>query len=74
MGMAVRVKHRGKGYGLAVLDCLIQIAKHEQCTRILLETTHAQGLYLKRNFQIVQSRNERGISLDIMSLDLTHGK
>lgn len=73
-GMAVRVKHRGKGYGLAVLDCLIQIAKHEQCTRIVLETTHAQGLYLKRNFQIVQSRNERGISLDIMSLDLTHSK
>ncbi len=71
-GMAVRVKHRGKGYGLAVLDYLIQIAKREQCTKIVLETTHAQGLYLKRNFKTIQSRNERGISLDIMSLDLKY--
>lgn len=69
-GMAVRVKHRGKGYGLAVLDHLIQIAEREECTKIILETTHAQGLYLKRNFKIIQSRNERGISLDVMSLDL----
>jgi len=70
-GMAVRMKHRGKGYGLAVLDYLIQIAKREQCTKIVLETTHAQGLYLKRNFKIVRSRIERGVSLDVMSLDLS---
>ena len=69
-GMAVRLKHRGKGYGLAVLDHLIQIAQHERCTKIVLETTHAQGLYLKRDFRTVQSRNERGVTLDIMSLNL----
>ena len=71
-GMAVRLKHRGKGYGLAVLDYLIQIAKREGCTKIILETTHAQGLYLKRGFKTVQSRNERGVSLAIMSLDLKY--
>ena len=33
-GMAVRIRHRAKGYGLAILDSLIQIAKREQCTKI----------------------------------------
>lgn len=71
-GMAVRIKHRGKGYGLAVLDHLMQIAKNEKCTKIVLETTHAQGLYLKRDFKIIQSRTEREVTLDIMALDLKH--
>lgn len=70
-GMAVRIKHRGKGYGLAVLDALIEIAKQENCNKIVLETTHAQGLYLKRNFQVVKSRIERDVALDIMSLKLS---
>jgi hypothetical protein len=46
--MAIRIKQRGEGYGLAILDNLIQIANNENCTKILLEPTHAQGLYLKR--------------------------
>lgn len=71
-GMAVRIKHRGKGYGLTVLDCLMQIAKNEKCTKIVLETTHAQGLYLKRGFKIIHSRTEREVTLDIMVLDLKH--
>ncbi len=70
-GMAVRMSQRGKGYGLLVLDKLIEIAHREGCRKILLETTHAQGLYLKRGFKTVQSRSERGISLDVMSLDIT---
>ncbi len=69
-GMAVRTKQRKKGYGLAVLDHLIQIAKSERCTKIVLETTHAQGLYSKRGFKTIKSRTERGVILDIMSLDL----
>jgi len=69
-GMAVRIRHRAKGYGLAILDSLIQIAKREQCTKIVLETTDAQRLYLKRGFKTVRSRNERGVALDIMSLDV----
>lgn len=71
-GMAVRIKHRGKGYGLAVLDHLIQIAKNEKCTKIVLETTHAQDLYLKRDFKIIQTRTEREVTLDIMALDLKY--
>ena len=69
-GMAVRIKYRGKGYGLALVDHLIQIAKNEHCIKIVLETTHAQGLYLKRNFRTVQRRSQRGVQLDVMALEL----
>lgn len=69
-GMAVKTKYRGRGYGLLVLDKLIAIAHREGCRKIVLETTQAQGLYLKRGFKTVQNRTERGISLDVMSLDI----
>ena len=68
--MAVKLKYRGRGYGLLVLDKLIEIAHREGCKKIVLETTHAQGLYLKRSFTVVQNCIERGISLDVMSLDI----
>jgi len=68
--MAVKMKYRGRGYGLLVLDKLIEVAHREGCKKIVLETTHAQGLYLKRSFTLVQNRIERGISLDVMSLDI----
>ena len=69
-GMAVKTKYRKKGYGLLILDKLIEIAHNEGCRKIVLETTHAQGLYLKRGFTTVRSRTERGMSLDVMSLEL----
>jgi len=69
-GMAVKMKHRKKGYGLLILDRLIEIAHGEGCKKIVLETARAQGLYLKRGFQTVRSRTEGEISLDVMSLDL----
>jgi ribosomal protein S18 acetylase RimI-like enzyme len=69
-GMAVKTKYRGRGYGLLILDKLMEIAHNEGCRKIVLETTHAQGLYLKRGFKTVQNRTERGISLDVMSLDI----
>jgi N-acetylglutamate synthase-like GNAT family acetyltransferase len=69
-GMAVKAKFRGKGYGLSILDRLIEIAHREGCRKIVLETTHAQGLFLKRGFKTVQSRTEREVSLDVMSLDI----
>ena len=73
--MAVKMKYRKRGYGLLVLDKLIEIAQRERCQKIILETTHAQGFYLKRGFNTVQNRTERGISFDIMSLDLkSYGK
>ena len=68
--MAVKTKYRGRGYGLCILDKLIEIAHREGCRKIILETTHAQGLYRKRDFKTVQQRTERGISLDIMSLEI----
>lgn len=68
--MAVKKKYRGRGYGLLILDKLIEIAHLEGCKKMVLETSHAQGLYLKRGFQTVRQRTERGISLDVMSLDL----
>ncbi len=68
--LAVKTKYRGRGYRLVVLDKLIEIAHNEGCRKIVLETTHAQDLYLKRGFKTVQSRTERGISLDVMSLDI----
>lgn len=69
-GMAVKMKYRGRGYGLRILDKLLEIAHSEGCKKIVLETTHAQGLFLKRGFETVQQRTERGISLDVMSLDI----
>lgn len=69
-GMAVKPKYRGRGYSLLVLDKLIEIAHLEGCNKIILETTHAQDLYLQRGFKVVQRRTERGISLDVMSLAL----
>ena len=69
-GMAVKTKYRGKGYGLAILDKLMEIAHNEGCRQIVLETTHAQGLYQKRGFKTIRNRAERGISLDVMSLDI----
>jgi len=68
--MAVKMNYRGRGFGLLILDKLIEIAHREGCKKIVLETTHAQGLYLKRGFKTVQNRIERGISLDVMSLDI----
>jgi ribosomal protein S18 acetylase RimI-like enzyme len=68
--MAVREKFRGRGHGLRILDKLIEIAHREGCRKIILETTHAQGLFQKRGFKTVQNRTERGVSLDVMSLDI----
>lgn len=69
-GMAVKTKYRGRGYGLLILDKLMEIAHNEGCRKIVLETTDAQGLYLKRGFKTVRNRTERGNSMDVMSLDI----
>ncbi|HJS18824.1 MAG TPA: GNAT family N-acetyltransferase [Anaerolineales bacterium] len=69
-GMAVRKKYQGRGYRLVILERLIEIAHLEGCKKIVLETSHAQDLYRKRGFRTVKNRGERGISLDVMSLDL----
>ena len=68
--LAVKKKYQGRGFSLLVLDKLIETAHVEGCRRIVLETTHAQDLYQKRGFKTVQTRTERGISLDVMALDI----
>jgi N-acetylglutamate synthase-like GNAT family acetyltransferase len=68
--MAVKTKYQGRGYDLRILDKLLEIAHQEGCRKIVSATTHAQDLFLERGFQTVQARSERGISLDVMSLDI----
>jgi N-acetylglutamate synthase-like GNAT family acetyltransferase len=68
--MAVKMDYRGRGFGLLILEKLIEIARQERCQKIVLETTHAQGFFLKQGFKTVQNRTERGIPMDIMSLDI----
>lgn len=68
--MAVKSNFRGRGYGLLMLDKLIEIARRESCLQIIVETTHAQGLFQKRGFKTLRKRTEREISMDVMSLTL----
>ncbi len=68
--MAVKKKFQGRGYSLLVLDKLLEIAHNEGCRKVVLETTHAQDLYQKRGFKTVGNHTVRGVSLDIMSLDI----
>ena len=68
--MAVKKNYQGRGYSLLILDKLIEIAHRHGCRKIVLETPLAQDLYQKRGFKTVQNRTERGISLDVMSLDI----
>lgn len=63
--IAVRSKFQGRGYRLLVLDKLMEIAHNEGCRKIVLETTHAQDLYQKRGFQVIQHRTQRGASLGL---------
>ncbi|MEP7135361.1 MAG: N-acetyltransferase [Chloroflexota bacterium] len=69
-GMAVKTKYQKRGYGLLILDKLIEIAHLEGCKKIVLETSHAQGFYQKRGFKKVGTRTEREVALDSMALEL----
>ena len=66
--MAVKTNFRGRGYGLLILDKMIEVARRESCSQIIVETTHAQGLFKKRGFKTIHKRTEREIALDVMSL------
>ena len=73
--MAVKSNFRGRGYGLLMLDKLIEVARRESSSQIIVETTHAQGLFKRRGFKTIRKRTEREISLDVMSLTVKpHGK
>lgn len=68
--IAVKEKYQGRGYSLLVLDKLLEVAHNQGCRKIILETTHAQDLYRKRDFKTIKNRSERGVSLDVMSLEI----
>jgi len=69
-GMAVKKKFQGRGYDVRVLDKFLEIAHGERCQKIVLQTTHAQDFFIERGFKTVQKRTERGVTLDVMSLDV----
>lgn len=68
--IAVKKKYEDRDYRLLILDKLIETAHLEGCRKLLVETADAQDFYRQRGFTTVQNRRERGISLDVMSLDL----
>ena len=68
--LAVKPKYQSRGYGLVVLDKLIETAHNEGCRKVLLETIGAQDLYLQRGFEVVQNRTEGGASLAVMALEI----
>jgi len=69
---AIRLTHRGKGFGLFLLDHLIEIARHHSCAAMILSTVQAQEFYSKRGFQITASllKPNSNIALTVMKLDL----
>ena len=69
-GMAVAEAHRGQGIGTAMTRRLIDIARAHGCTRVVLETTHAQAFYHRLGFETLAERHERGVQLYIMEKPL----
>ena len=68
--IAVKKKFQGRDYGLLLLDRLIETAHLEGCKKVIVETAQDQNLYLQRGFKTVKNRIARGLSLDVLSLDL----
>lgn len=66
-GMAVRHANRGQGCGIALLDRLIELAHEWGCAKIVLETTHAVGFYQRRGFEVVEAREQGGVTLEVMA-------
>ena len=70
-GMAVRAARRGRGCGRALVARLLDIARREQCEKVVLETTHAAGLYEKFGFTVTGERRQGNVRLMVMGLALT---
>ena len=58
--IAVRAEHRGRGYGGAVLDCLLREARARRCETVSLEVRESNraaiALYEKRGFFVAGKR------------------
>lgn len=68
--MAIISAFQRQGYGTALLHYFIELARTHGCYQIILETTHGQQFYQKQGFQIIRQREERGVTLAILSRDL----
>ena len=66
--LAIAPAHQNQGLGKVLLDHAIDIAQREQCNAIILETAHAKRFYLRHGFELVATRNQRGIELYVMQL------
>jgi GNAT superfamily N-acetyltransferase len=69
-GMAVRNAYQNTGFGSAILERLLLIARQHNCNKVVLETTHAKDFYLNRGFHLAGSRQQMNTSLFVMSLNL----
>ncbi len=65
--MAVKSDQQNKGIGSAILERLLLIAHRENCTRIVLETTHAKDFYLHRGFYVAGTREQMNTTLFVMA-------
>jgi ribosomal protein S18 acetylase RimI-like enzyme len=68
--LAIRLPYRGRGFGLAILDRLIEIAHHQKCAQLILSTTRAQAFYSKRGFYILNEHERSGLNFTTMKLEL----
>lgn len=66
-GMAVRRAFWRQGFGMALLDRIIELAQGWGCEKITLETTHAVGFYRRRGFDVVNARRQGGVTLMVMA-------
>ncbi|MEZ4707398.1 MAG: AroM family protein [Caldilineaceae bacterium] len=69
--LAVLPDQQRGGLGKALLVRLIEIARAEGCTQIVLETAHAEAWYARHGFFKLAERTQRGIRLPIMTMRLT---
>lgn len=65
--MAISSAFQRQGYGTTLLHYLIDLARTHGCYQIVLETTHAQQFYQKQGFQMIRQRQERGVTLAVLS-------
>jgi len=71
--IAIRNSYRGRGFGTDILDGLIDVAKRHNCRKIKLETSHAADFYLHRGFQIAKHKEQCGLSLTVLEMELSGG-
>jgi len=68
--LAIAPTYQNRQLGKRLLDYAVEIARRENCIQIVLETARAQRFYLRHNFTIISERQQRGIHLTVMGLDV----